>query len=145
MHSRNYGSAVRPQNPVRFGKEQPKIPNMFQNQAADDEVEFSITKRQRLVQVMYDKTNRRRVHLFVSFRQHPCREIHGRHLCPRRRKPKSVPSRAATKIQHRSAMHVSSSSLHVGFFQRRKRVGVVIVNRRPAIIAASDGRKAIFT
>ncbi|MGC4006657.1 MAG: hypothetical protein QM811_27455 [Pirellulales bacterium] len=80
-------------------KERVDRPNMFQHQAANEQVELG-SERERLVKIVLQEANPLCARLTSGFVQHSGREIDRSHIRAGRGQRQGMPTGATTDVQH---------------------------------------------
>jgi hypothetical protein len=105
VHRAHNASAIGFQHTSRFLKKDGKIAQVFQHQAADDQVERAICKREPVMQIVRDKADQLGSRFAPRCGEHAFRKIHRCHVSTALGQPHGVSACPAAEIQDRQIPH----------------------------------------
>jgi hypothetical protein len=126
--------AARPEDPAGFAEEQVQVSQVLQHQSADQQVECTGREGQRPVQVVNEEPDRGGPRLAAGLGQHALGEVHRRDARPGLGQPQGMAPGAGAQVEDGEAAHVTDGRPDHRSLQRLERVGVVVVDGRPAIV-----------
>ena len=129
------GAAGRAQDPMGLGEECVEIPEVLEDESAHHRIERRVPERQRLVQVVGDEADVAGGDPRPGLLQHPRREVDRRGPGARLDEPRGVPAGSASQVQHVPPPRVAERFADAWLLQGLQRVGIVVVDRRPPIVA----------
>jgi hypothetical protein len=116
-----------------------QILDMLEYESAHDSIEGTVLEWQTGLEIVKDKVHCAGPRLQARLRQHSFGDIKSGNDCPRAREPQRVASRSAAQIKDGNTPHGPQLRPHERFLEGNKRIRVLIVNQRPAIIAVANG------
>src|SRR5262249_46058272 len=129
----------RPEDAMPFAEEPSQVAQVLEDEPAHDEIELPVRERQRLVQIVNDELDCRRARFATGRRQHLLGEVDRGHHCAGGSERDGMTASTAPEVEHAAATNISDRIPHDGLLQRGKRVRVVIVDERPAVVPGPDG------
>ena len=137
MHRGHHRVPVRPQHATHFGEERSRIPQVLEDQTAHHGIEPRVAERQRIMQVVNHETRAPGWDLAARRCEHSRREVDRGDAGSGRGQPGGVPAGPAAEIQHVTAADVAERLADARFLQGRQRIGVMVVNVRPPVVAGA--------
>lgn len=145
VHRGYDGAAGRAQNPMGLGEERVEIAEVLEDESAHHRIERCVPEGQRLVQVVGDEADVAGSDPLSGLLQHRRREVDRRDPRARLDEPRGVPAGSASEVQHFLPSRVAERFANAWPLQGWQRVGIVIVDRRPPIVAlAHPGERIMF-
>jgi hypothetical protein len=127
-------------HPLHLCKQQIQIGDVIEHQGTHNQIESPRSEGETRSQIVLSKTDIRRACLRPRPIQHPLRKINRRDLRPRLLQLDTVPPRSTPDIKDRQAIHGADQWRHEPRFQHHQRIILLIVDRRPPVVAILRGQ-----
>jgi hypothetical protein len=115
-----------------------QVCDVLEHEAAHDEIKETVLKWKTILDVVNNELDGVGTWLAARPSEHSFGKVDSCNIRTGAREPQSVPSGSAAQVKDDKTPHRTQLLTYDRFLEGRKRVRVIIVNGRPAIVAAAN-------
>jgi hypothetical protein len=134
VHVRDDRKPAGPQDAPRLAEHARQVADVVQHQPTDDAVEMPVRERQRVVKVVAQKRDSGRAWFGARLVEHLNGEVDRGDGGTRGRERQAVTTGAAPEVEQAQPADVTEQASDERLLEGHERVGVGVVNRRPAVV-----------
>src|SRR6266403_2561523 len=135
MEGGDQDESIRTTHAAAFRKEPRQVADMIEYETHENAMKRAIRKWQCLCEIVRDEPNAIPARLATRLGHHPLAEVHRRDPRASRSQADRMPTCAAPEIDDIQPANVTEQIGEVPFFQDDERIGLVVVDLGPAVIA----------
>jgi hypothetical protein len=138
MHRSQQRTPPGSEYPADFREEMVQVLDVLEHECAHDAIKEAVLEWKTILDVVNNEPDGVGTRLAARPSEHSFGKVNSRSDRTGAREPQSVPSGSAAQVKDGKTPHRTQLLMNDRFLESRKRVRVIIVNARPAIVAAAN-------